>query len=165
METPEHQELRSRQRVSGRAIVWAALTAGAITFIFSGGTPWSSTGTMNAAMGRAFPINFVLLGILHFALALIYAAALARACYRFTLVPAIFIGLLTGAVLYGVNFVAFQAGGVEGKVPEIRVLITHLTFALFATVVYKGASVPKPRMDAGDRAPQVPEGNLVHREK
>src|SRR5688572_3938623 len=144
METPRQQEARARQRISLRGILAAAATAGAWTFIFSGGAPWSSAGTMNAIMGRDMPLPFLTLLLGHFAVALLYAAILGVAVYRFRLLPALLAGLACGAVLYGANLLIFRILGGQMQTAEPRAFLTHLVFCLFATLVYKAAGVPRP---------------------
>ncbi|HEV7866345.1 MAG TPA: hypothetical protein VGO90_01585 [Chthoniobacteraceae bacterium] len=144
METPEHQEWRSRQRISPRAIVTTALVAGLITFVFSGGAPWTTAGTMNSVMGRVVKWNFIALIVGHFAVALIYMGVIASAIYRFRVVTAIIVGVAVGFGLYGLNYVLFNTLGLQEQSPESRTIMTHVAFSLFSSVLYKAISVPRP---------------------
>ncbi|HEX8297378.1 MAG TPA: hypothetical protein VF593_13825 [Chthoniobacteraceae bacterium] len=153
METPDHQEWRARQRVSPHAILVAAAVVGTITFVFAGGSPWTTAGTMNSVMGRVVKTNFAALIIFHFLSAFAYATALAFTTYRFRLAPAILIGVATGAALYGISFAIFFSLGIRAESPESRALLSHIVFALFATVVYKATSVPKPIREPGEKIP------------
>lgn len=144
METRNHQEWRSRQSVNWTAIWQTALSVGGILFIMSGGSPWSTAGTMNAAMGRDLPWGFFPLLVLHFALAYAYSAALAFTVYRLRLGAAIFAGPAVGLALFAINHVIFNSLGIVMQSPEFRALLVHLSFGLFAAVAYKGASVRPP---------------------
>lgn len=144
METTQHQEWRSRQRIDVGAVLKAALAAGVIFFLLSGGSPWSTAGTMNAVMGRDLPFGMFTLVALHFLLAVVYTFIIAVAIYRFRTPMAVPLGILVGMALYGVNFVVYSASGILQKSPEFRPIMVHLMFALFASLIYKAMSVPKP---------------------
>jgi hypothetical protein len=150
METPQHQEWRSRQQVSARAVAQAAFCAGGILFIMSGGTPWSTAGTMNIVMGRDLPLGFFTLLLLHMALAYAYAWVIAFATYRLRIITAILAGVGAGMGLYVLNYAFFHGLSVQMQSPEFRAFLVHFSFSLFATVIYKGASVPRPFR--GDRS-------------
>lgn len=163
METPRQQEARGRHRISWRGIFAAAATAGAWTFIFSGGSPWSSAGTMNAVMGRDVPVDharFFVLLVEHFAVALLYAAVLGAVVYRFRVIAALGAGLAVGAALYLGNLMVFRAIGGVMQTGEGRAIVTHAVFAVFATLVYKAAGVPRPRATrpGEDVTPSAPDG-------
>lgn len=151
METPEHQEWRSRQKVSWRAIWQIALSAGAIVFIMSGGSPWSTAGTMNAVMGRDLPWGFFTLLGLHFLVAYVYVAVIAHVIYRLRLVAALLAGLATGLALYTVNYAFFHGLPVQMQSPEFRAIFVHVTFSLLAAAGYKAASVPRPIRGSRDQ--------------
>ena len=89
METPEHQEWRARQRVRLGAVFKAAMLAGLVLFLMSGGGPWSTAGTMNAIMGRDIPANYLLLALGHFTISLVYVFIIAQVIYRFRTLPGI----------------------------------------------------------------------------
>lgn len=144
METTQHQEWRSRQRIDVGAVLKAAIATGLIFFVLSGGTPWSTAGTMNAIMGRDLPFNVFLLAALHFGLAIVYMFIIAAAIYRFRTPMAVPLGIVVGMALYGINFVVYRASGILQKSPEFRPIMVHLLFALFASLIYKAMSVPKP---------------------
>jgi hypothetical protein len=149
METTEHQEWRSRQQLSIPAAIKAGLFCGVLFFIMSGGSPWSTAGTMNMIMGRDIPIaseasRFWSLAFWHHALSLLYSFAIGFVVYRFRTPAAIPLGLLTGMALYGLNVFLFRALGLTMQSPEFVTWFVHLNFSLFATLIYKAMSVPKP---------------------
>jgi hypothetical protein len=110
----------------------------------SGGSPWSTAGTMNAAMGRDLPLGFFTLLTLHFIISYIYTVAVAHVVYRLGILSGLLGGLATGAVLYGFNYAVFHGLATQMQSPEMRVILVHFTFSLFAAAIYKGASVPRP---------------------
>ena len=144
METTQHQEWRARQRISIPAIVKAGLGTGLIFFLMSGGSPWSTAGTMNAIMGRDVVMSWPLLVVAHFAVALLYTAVIAAGIFRFKTPLAVPIGIGITLVLYGVNFAIFRGLGGTMQSPEFRAFFVHLVFGLFASLLYKAISVPKP---------------------
>lgn len=144
METPEHQEWRSRQALSIPAVIKAGLGTGLIFFMMSGGTPWSTAGTANAAMGRDFAWNIFAVGALHFGLALGYMLAIAAVIYRMGTGAGIATGVALSIALYVVNLLVFQASGLMQQSPEFRPFFVHLMFGIFASLLYKAVSVPRP---------------------
>jgi hypothetical protein len=144
METPIHQEWRSRQQVSWKAISTVAFFVGIILFVMSGGSPWSTAGTMNAIMGRDLPLGMWTLLVLHLILSFIYVAVIAHVIYRLKLMSGIMVGLVVGMGLYAVNYVIFHSLSVQMQSPEERALFVHVTFSLLASAGYKGAAVPRP---------------------
>jgi hypothetical protein len=144
METTQHQEWRSRQRIDVGAVLKASIATGLLFFVLSGGSPWSTAGTMNAVMGRDLPLNLYLLAAFHFGLAIVYMFIIAAAIYRFRTPMAVPLGIAVGMALYAINFVIYSASGVSQKSPEFRPIMVHLMFALFASLIYKAMSVPKP---------------------
>jgi hypothetical protein len=144
METSKHQEWRARQHISIPAILKAGLGTGLLFFIVSGGSPWSTAGTMNVIMGRDLPLNMAMLALGHFSLALVYMVVIAGAIYRLKTPVAVPIGILVTMVLYGLNFGIFHALGGTMQSPEFRAFLVHFMFGLFASLLYKAMSVPKP---------------------
>jgi hypothetical protein len=144
METPDHQEWRSRQQIHWPAVAKASLIAGAVVFFFSGGSPWSTAGTMNAIMGRDLPIAMLLLFVLHFLFAFVYGGIIAAIIYRLRLVLSLMAGLGTGLALYAVNFAIFHFLTIQMQSPEARAFYVHVTFGLLVSAAYKALSVPKP---------------------
>ena len=110
----------------------------------SGGSPWSTAGTMNAIMGRDVPWNFFVLLIGHFVTSFLYATVLAFAVYRVQWVLAVFVGAGVGVALNFLSHEVFSTLGWVMQSPEVRALFTHVTFGMFGAAVYKGASVPPP---------------------
>jgi hypothetical protein len=144
METPLHQEWRSRQLLCWNAVTKAAMGAGAVVFVLSGGSPWSTAGTMNAIMGRDLPIGMVALFILHFLFAFVYGAIIASLIYRMRLILAILTGVGVGLALYAVNYSVFHFFTAQMQSPEARAFYVHLSFSLIFSAAYKALSVPKP---------------------
>jgi hypothetical protein len=150
METPEHQEARGRQRVSLRGIAAAAFTAGLFTFFLSGGSPWSTAGTMNAIMGRDVRLGIFTIALSHFAVAFVYATVIAAVIYRLRVLSGIAVGVAVSLGLYLINYALFRGVNSNMQSPEFRALLVHVVFGLIASGVYKGASVPKPIRDANE---------------
>ena len=148
METPDQQERRARQRISLRGIVAAGFTAGLFTYLMSGGSPWSTAGTMNAIMGRDVPLGFMTIAFAHFGVALVYSAIIAAVIYRLRLLSGIAVGVGVALGLYAVNYVLFRGTTSNMQSPEFRAFLVHIVFGLLASGVYQGASVPKPIRDA-----------------
>jgi hypothetical protein len=155
MESPAHQEWRATQQVNWRAVCSTTLFVGSICFIMSGGSPWSTAGTMNAVMGRDVPWNFFALLVGHFIASFVYATAIAYAVYRVHWVLGIIIGAIVGVGLNLVSHEVFTALGWVMQSPELRAVFTSITFGLFGAAVYKGASVPPPLEDLdGEESPR-----------
>jgi hypothetical protein len=144
METPQHQEWRARQKVNWRAIWQTTLSAGGVLFLMSGGTPWSTAGTMNAAMGRDLPLGFFTLLGLHLLISYVYVVVIAHVIYRLGLVAGLITGVATGMGLYALNYAFFHGLATQMQSPETRAFLVHLSFSLLASAIYKGASVPRP---------------------
>jgi hypothetical protein len=147
METIQHQEWRSRQRVNWRAVSTTALFVGGLTFVMSGGSPWSTAGTMNAIVGRDYPWNFVVLILGHFMSSYLYAAIIALAIYRFRIIAAMMLSLGVSLALCWVTGAIYESFGWVMQSPATRALLTHMAFGLYAAAVYKGACVPPRQMD------------------
>ena len=152
MESPEHQEWRARQRVRFNAVFKAAILAGLVLFLMSGGGPWSTAGTMNAIIGRDIPMNYLLLALGHFLLSLVYVFIIAQVIYRFRIVSGIAVGIAVCIALYGLNFVVFRGLGLTQHSPESKVFFVHLVFGAVASALYKAFSVPRPLNTEGSRA-------------
>lgn len=127
-----------------RAVFTTALFVGGLTFVMSGGSPWSTAGTMNAIVGRDVPWNFAILFIGHFVASFIYAFIIALAVYRLRLIAALIVGVGVGMVLSVISREIFTQFGWVMQSPETRAFMTHTAFGLYAVAVYKGASVPPP---------------------
>ena len=144
MESRAHQEWRATQQVSWRAIFSTTLFVGGICFVMSGGSPWSTAGTMNAIMGRDVPWHFSALLVGHFIASFVYATVIAHAVYRFHWAVGTIIGAFVGVGLNLVSHEIFTSLGWVMQSPELRAVFTSITFGLFGAAVYKGASVPPP---------------------
>lgn len=156
-ETFEHQNLRGQQTLNFKAICAAALTAGGVTFIMSGGAPWTTAGTMNAVMGRHFDLNVLGLLALHIAVAFVYSSVISAVIYRLSLWASLATGLLVGMGLYAINYLLLHQYSVtEGGSPEIQAAGAHFTFSLIASAVYRAASVPRRIVNAPPSVADAP---------
>ena len=144
MDSFEQQELRARQALDITAVFKVALAVGTIFFFMSGGSPWTTAGTMNMIMGRDFKVGFGALLLGHFAVAFLYTWIIASVIYRLKTPAAVAVGVLIGLGLYFANSVAFFA--LQGQMQtqgEFVTIFVHLTFSLFASLMYKAFSIPK----------------------
>jgi hypothetical protein len=156
-ETFEHQDLRGQQKLNFRAIRAAAITAGGITFIMSGGAPWTTAGTMNAVMGRHFELPLLALLVLHLLVSLVYASIIGGVVYRLPLMQSLFVGVLIGLGLYALNRAMFHNYSTwQGASPEVQAAGAHFTFGLLAAAVYRAASVPKRIVNAPESVANAP---------
>lgn len=143
METIDQQEWRSRQKLDFTAVCKTAFACGLIFFIMSGGSPFSTAGTMNAIMGRELPLPFLGLLVGHFAMSLLYSFIIGVCIYRFPASLGVPLGVVVGIGLYLVNTVVFQTIGVEMPNREFVTFFVHVVFSLFAGLLYKAFSIPK----------------------
>jgi hypothetical protein len=143
METIEQQEWRSRQKLDLAAVFKAAFGCGMIFFVMSGGSPFSTSGTMNMVMGRELQIPFLGLLVGHFAMSLLYTFIIAVCIYRFPASVGVPLGVAVGIGLYLVNTVIFQTIGFEMPNKEFVTFFVHVVFSLFASLLYKAFSIPK----------------------
>src|SRR3954471_22702316 len=107
MDSFEQQELRALQALSVSAVFKTGFAVGAIYFVMSGGSPWTTAGTMNMIMGRDFKISFWALLFGHFAVSWLYTWIIGAVIYRLRTPAAVAIGVLVGGALYLANVVAF----------------------------------------------------------
>jgi hypothetical protein len=144
LETPEHQEQRARRGLNSRAALITAALIGGYFLIFSRGWPWLGTNFFDAAMGRVTHLPVAANLLIHAALAVAYSFALGLAVYRFRPFSAAFVGMAVSLLLYGCNFALAQGFGLGNRGEESGVLLAHLFFGLFGSLVYKAFSVPPP---------------------
>ncbi len=144
MESSEHQEWRSRQQLDAGAAFKAAFATGLIFFYMSGGSPWSTAGTMNMIMGRDIKVPFLVLLLGHFAVSYLYTYLIALVIYRLKTPLAVPMGILVGLGLYLLNVVVFRSAGQMMQSPEFVTFFVHVVFSLFASLLYKAFSIPKP---------------------
>jgi hypothetical protein len=143
MDSFEQQELRARQALSPSAVFKTGFAVGAIFFVMSGGSPWTTAGTMNMIMGRDFDLGFWPLLFGHFALSWLYTWIIGSIIYRLKTPSAVAIGVLIGIALYGANALAYFAlHGKTHSLGEFVPFFVHVTFSLFAGLLYKAFSVP-----------------------
>jgi hypothetical protein len=159
MESIEHQEWRARRAVNLSAALKVGAGLAVLLFVFAGGTPWTSGGTMNAVLGRPMPWPWLAVAATHFVLCVAYMFVIANVVYRFKLIAAIGAGLLTALALFAVNWGVFgMMMGFNSDIANGRALVAHLIFGLFGTVIYKAVAVPRPLQDDRD----VVERPLAH---
>jgi hypothetical protein len=160
MESIEHQEMRARRAVNLGAALKVGAGLGVLLFVFSGGTPWTSGGTMNAVLGRPMPWPWFAVAAAHFGLCLAYMAVLANVIYRFKLIAAIGAGILTALGLFALNWGVFgMLMGFTEDVANGRALVAHIIFGLFGTVIYKAIAVPRPLKDDRDMIDPLAHGH------
>lgn len=147
METAEHQEWRARQQLSVGAAIKAGFGAGLIFYYMSGGSPWSTAGTMNMIMGRDIAASFWTILFGHFVVAFLYTFIIAGAIYRLPTAVAVPAGILIGVALYGANELIFLSAGGTMRAPEYVTFFVHLMFSFFVSLMYKALSVPPPLPD------------------
>lgn len=152
METIEQQEWESRQRLDFTAVLKTTLACGMIFFVMSGGSPFSTSGTMNMVMGRELQIPFFGLLVGHFAMSLLYSFIIAVCIYRFPASLGVPLGVAIGFGLYLVNTVIFQTIGFEMPNKEFVTFFVHIVFSLFASLLYKAFSIPKVRDTGASQA-------------
>ena len=159
MESIEHQEWRARRAVNIPAALKVGAGVGVFLFIFSGGTPWTGGGTMNAVLGRPMPWPWPGIAAAHFGLCIGYMIVIASVVYRFKLISAIGAGLLTALGLFALNWLTFtMTMGIGNDISNGRSLMAHIAFGLFGTVIYKAIAVPRPLRDDHD----VDDPGLAH---
>jgi hypothetical protein len=143
--------MRARQAVNMQAAFKVGAGLGAFLFLFAGGTPWTSGGTMNAVLGRPMPWPWYAIFAVHFALCIVYMVVLANVVYRFKLIAAIGAGIFTSLVLYAFYWVVFaMTMGYNHDIANGRALVAHVMFGLLGTAIYKAVSVPRPLPDDRD---------------
>jgi hypothetical protein len=147
METAEHQEWRARQQFSPGAAFKAAFGAGLIFYYMSGGSPWSTAGTMNMIMGRDIPVSLVIIFFAHFAVSFIYTYLIGYAIYRLPTAFAVPAGVLIGVGLFCANELIYRSAGLTQHSPEYVTFFVHVMFSLFVSLMYKAMSVPPPLPD------------------
>jgi hypothetical protein len=134
-----------RRRLDWARACYAGLIAGGLLLMFSGGTPWSSTGHATV-MGRMLeePSKMqsdsgLMTMVLHMGVAVCYAILIIPVIFGLPATLAILTGGAIGAVLYFINYWISSTFGVlpvgEG---EIIILVTHAVFGLLVAGAYKG---------------------------
>jgi hypothetical protein len=144
IDSPEDQERRAREKLRVKPMISCALIIGAILFVVPSGGPWMSQEAFISAMGRLISKSWLINLVSHFILSIIYGVVTASFIYPLRLGAALFVSVLVGIALYGVNYVIFAALlGYTSN--ELHVGIEHVVFCLFYAAAYKAASVPRPR--------------------
>jgi hypothetical protein len=145
VESEESVERRAQNRMSGPAVIKAALLAGLFVFVIPSGGPWMSHEAFTNVMGRIMSPLVLLDFVAHFLLALLYGWVIATAIYRLPTGAAIPLGVGLALVLGALNYVFFGLlGGMAAN--ELHCLLAHLEFGLFFSVAYRALAVPRPRI-------------------
>jgi len=99
---------------------------------------------MNMIMGRDIKASFLVLALGHAAVSLLYTLVIATVIYRLKTPLAVPMGILVGMGLYALNVLVFRSAGLTMLSPEFVTWFVHLVFSLFASLLYKAFSIPKP---------------------
>jgi hypothetical protein len=153
----EQERYRRSHRIS--AAVKAALIAAAILWIFPSGQPWTSYNSPSGAyiMGRpvAMDQSITMLSVQalpahlgHFGVAILYSLIILAVVYRLRTWRALLAGVVTGLVLYGVNYLAFRMIAPQFTGPwEFNVGLAHALFGGLAAGMIRGFLRPPVRVD------------------
>jgi hypothetical protein len=159
----EQEEYQRGHRWS--AAIKAGLIAGVILLLFPSGNPWTSFSQPSAAhiMGRpissdssitlmsaaAIPAHTA-----HLAVSVVYALIILAVVYRLRTWRAIFGGIVTALVLYGINFLTFRMFAPEftGRY-EFNVALAHILFGGIVAGVIRGLLRPPMGLDESQPNP------------
>jgi hypothetical protein len=146
VESDESVERRARSRLSGPAVVKAALLAGLFVYVVPSGGPWMSHEAFTNVMGRIMSPNFLVDLAGHFALAFLYGWLVATIIYRLPTGAGIPLGIGLGLPFWGLNYVFF---GLMGGMPanELHTFLAHMEFCLFFSVACRALAVPRPKIN------------------
>jgi hypothetical protein len=156
--------MEAREKMSEHQLKWHViwkvwLICGTVFLILTGGFPWTSTGMMDAVMGRRVPLSFFERLIVHYGIAFIYTVLLSWVVYRFRPLPGILLGVLFGVtILYGLNYFVFREVFRVGGSTEPNVFLIHLVFSSIASAMYKGMAISRIRKEPEGRG----QGRLKH---
>jgi hypothetical protein len=156
--SPEEQT-RYQRTHRWSAAVKASLLAAAIIWLFPGGNPWTAFALPSGAQIMGRPVSadrsITLLSteaipayLGHFAVGLIYGFVILAVVYRLRSWRAIAAGIITGLVLYGINFAVFRAFAPQFTGPyEFNVALAHILFAGITAGVIRGLLRPPMGVD------------------
>jgi hypothetical protein len=162
--SPEEQE-RYRHAHRWGAALKAGLIAGAIVWFFPGGNPWTSfmrpsgghimgrpiTGDQSITM---FSVQALPAHAAHFIVALLCAFIILAVVFKLRAGKAILAGIVTGLVLYGINFAVFKAVAPQFTgAYEFNVALAHLLFGGIAAGVIRGFLRPPQKLDTSQPNP------------
>jgi len=162
--SPREQEQYRRSHRWGAAIK-ASLIAGAIVWLFPSGNPWTSFASPSAAhiMGRTvsmdpaatqLSLEAMPAHLAHFAVAIVYGLIILAVVYRLRSWRAILAGVISGLVLYGINFAAFRMFAPQFTGPwEFNVALAHVLFAGITAGVIRGFLRAPVRVDESQPNP------------
>lgn len=137
----ERQERRARSRMSGSALIKAALISGLLVFILPGGGPWMSTESGIAVMGRILTDHWFSAALLQVVFSLTYGAVLAFTIYRMQLFFGILAGIAMSVPLYVANSM-FIPAMTSTPSNEVHVGLAHFAFCLLFSAQYRAMAVP-----------------------
>jgi hypothetical protein len=167
--SPEEQT-RYQRTHRWSAAIKASLLAAAIIWLFPGGNPWTAFALPSGAhiMGRPVSTDgsIMLLSMQaipaylgHFAVAIVYGFIILAVVYKLRSWRAILAGILTGLVLYGINYAAFRAFAPQFTGPyatgpyEFNVALAHLLFGGITAGVIRGFLRPPVQVDKSQPNP------------
>jgi len=132
----------------------AGLIAGFVLLVIPHGSPWSSlTFFSPVIMGRAVPgpseIPLLLVWTIHLAVSLVYGLIISRVVATLRWKKAFFTGVLTGLILYVVNFGVVSAIWPWLRDSEFTVVVTHMVFGLITAGAYRGLLKRKLEVPTG----------------
>jgi hypothetical protein len=137
----ERQERRARSRMSGSALVKAALISGLIVFILPGGGPWMSTESGIATMGRILTDSWLSAAVLQVVFSITYGAIIAFTIYKLPLFFGILTGIALSLPLYAANYLVVPAM-TSTPSNEVHVALAHVAFCLLFSAQYRAMAVP-----------------------
>lgn len=156
--SPEEQNQYRRQHRWGAAIK-AGVIAAAVVWLWPSGNPWTSFMMPSGAyiMGRPvvaepsitmFSIQALPAHVAHFVIGVLYAFIILASAYRLRAGKAIIAGVITGAVLYGLNYLVFRVAAPQftGSY-EFNVALAHVLFGGIAAGCIRGFLRPPQRLD------------------
>jgi hypothetical protein len=152
----EQEQYRHSHRWS--AAIKSGLIAGAIIWLFPAGNPWTAFMRSGAhIMGRPvsldpsvtmFTAHAIPAHVGHFIVSIVYAALILAVVYRLHAGKALLAGVITGAVLYGINFAVFRMAAPQFTGPyEVNVALAHVLFGGIAAGCIRGFLRPPQKLD------------------
>ncbi len=128
------------------AAMKAGLIGGGIMIVLPQGIPWAilSLGTL-PVMGRPMPeLGLPIVILIHFGLALLYAAILSPIARLGRAWRGLFIGAGVGIVLYVLNRIVVALIAPQLLGAEVRAFVAHCLYGLFTAAIYKGLTRQRP---------------------
>lgn len=154
----QEQEQYRRSHRWGAALK-AGLLGGAIVWLFPGGNPWTAFMRPSGAciMGRPvmadpsvtmFSLAALPVHVAHFAVSVLFAFIILAIVYRLRSWKAVAAGILTGSVLYGINYAVCRAAAPQFTgAYEANVFMAHVLFGGIAAGAIRGFLRPPQFLD------------------